>query len=144
MGRLVVPRLIVFLGVATLRFALLACRARVEWFAVITSLEQVACGVLTWWMLRRELGGSDRLSWSWQEGCRLLTRSWPLAMSGFAVSVYMKAGQLLVGHLLDNTSLGVFSAGMRIPEMLGFVPMILATSALPGLARWHKIGRAHV
>lgn len=141
MGDLILPRLGVFLLVTLLRVVLLWRGLGVEWFAGLVMFEQAACGFLTLAMVRMELGSGLRLGVDWRDGFELLRRSWPLAIAAAAVGAYMKAGQLMVGELMDGDTLGQYSAGIRIPEIIGFVPMILANSMLPVLARRHREGR---
>jgi len=142
MRRLVVPRLVVFLSCNVVKVVMILNGCSIFCFAVLTSVEQVSCGTLTWFFTRRNLGKNQSLSFSLKQGLGLLAESWPLALSGIAVIIYMKSGQIMIGNLLGNAGVGVFSAGIRIPEVFYFIPSVLASSMLPGLLTAQKQGAA--
>jgi polysaccharide transporter, PST family len=62
---------------------------------------------------------------------RLLGESWPLMLSGLAIMIYVKIDQVMLGSLLNNKAVGVYSAATRISEIWYFVPMSIASSLLP-------------
>ena len=49
--------------------------------------------------------------------------------------LYMKIGVIIVGTLLGNAALGIYAAAIRVPEAANFIPMVLASSLLPGLVK---------
>ncbi len=58
---------------------------------------------------------------------------WPLALSSAAIMVYMKIDQIMIGEMLGNTDLGIYSAAARISEAWFFVPMAIVSSAFPAI-----------
>ena len=58
----------------------------------------------------------------------LLVESWPLLLSGISIMVYMKIDQIMLGQILGDESVGIYSAALRISEIWYFIPMI---SSLP-------------
>jgi len=69
----------------------------------------------------------------------LLAESWPLMLSGLAAILYMKLDQIMLGQMLGNDAVGVFSAASRISEIWYFVPMGVFTSVFPTILRLKKI-----
>ena len=69
----------------------------------------------------------------------LLTRSWPLIISGLAISLFMKVDQLMIDHFLDQTSLGYYAAAVKLSEAWYFVPIIIANSFFPSLINSKKV-----
>ncbi|TGL16505.1 flippase [Leptospira yanagawae] len=63
----------------------------------------------------------------------VLRDSYPLIISGFAVTFYMKMDQIMIKSMLGNVDLGIFSVGIRFVENLYFVPMLITSSFLPML-----------
>jgi PST family polysaccharide transporter len=61
----------------------------------------------------------------------LLGSSWPLIISGFAVILNMKIDIILVGLMMDDKSVGIYSAASRISTAWFFIPMIIAQSIGP-------------
>jgi len=64
---------------------------------------------------------------------QLLGDSWPLALSGVAIIIYMKIDQIMIGELLDSTAVGVYSAAVRLSEVWYFIPAAIVASVSPAL-----------
>lgn len=58
----------------------------------------------------------------------ILKESWPLAISGLAITLYMRIDQIMIGILSDSTELGYYSAAVRIAEMWYFIPLSLVST----------------
>lgn len=143
MRRLVVPRLSLFLLVNLLKIVLVLRGAGLPTFIVLGAVELAGSGLLTWWFLRRnEAAGSGKLRWDRAEARRLLAESWPLALSGLMVTLYMRIAQLILSALMGDAALGLYAAGTRIAEAPYFLPTILASSILPSLLRSQQAGEA--
>lgn len=63
----------------------------------------------------------------------LLIDSWPLFLSGIAVTVYMKIDQIMIGQILGDQAVGIYSAAVRISEMWYFIPMAIVVSVFPSI-----------
>jgi O-antigen/teichoic acid export membrane protein len=72
---------------------------------------------------------------------RLLHTSWPLALSGLTVAVYMRIDQVMLGEMLGNHAVGIFSAAVRLSESWYFVPAALVAGAAPALTAVHRRSR---
>ena len=140
LSRLIVPRLVLFLFLTPVKVAAILSGLSLIWFVVLTTLEQVASGLITWHLVRRELGDVHRMQFTPFRGWQLIAVSWPMAVSALAVMLYLKLSQLMLSRMLDDNALGLYSAAIRFSEAAGFVPMALATSLLPGLMRNHEEG----
>jgi len=140
MRYLVVPRLALFLGMNVLKVGLILAGMTVFWFSVLFALEMSFSGLLTYVFVRRSLGPHKPLRFDLAIGLHLLRDSWPLAVSGLAVMVYMRVGVLVIGGMLGNVAVGVYAAAIRVPEAANFVPMVLASSLLPGLLKTRELG----
>lgn len=70
---------------------------------------------------------------------QLFNSSWPLIMSGFIISVYMKIDQIMIKEMLDLHSVGLYSAAVRISEAWYFIPMVLTGSLFPAIINSKKI-----
>lgn len=62
---------------------------------------------------------------------KLLKDSWPLILAALAVSVYMKIDQIMLGNMMGNESVGVYSAALRISEVFYFLPIIISNTFFP-------------
>jgi len=61
----------------------------------------------------------------------LLGYGWPLMLSGFAVTIYMRIDQIMIGQMLSDAEVGIFSAAVRLSEMWYFIPMAIVSSVVP-------------
>lgn len=63
----------------------------------------------------------------------LLGDSWPLILSSLAVMIYMKIDQIMLGQMVGDVAVGVYSAAVRISEVWYFIPMIVVGSVFPAV-----------
>jgi PST family polysaccharide transporter len=68
----------------------------------------------------------------------LLRNSWPLAISSLSVILYMRIDQVMLGQILGNDAVGIFSAAVRISESWYFVPMAICAAVAPALTAAHQ------
>jgi O-antigen/teichoic acid export membrane protein len=72
----------------------------------------------------------------------LLVHSWPLILSGFAVMVYMRIDQIMLGQMLNDKAVGIYSAAVRISEAWYFIPVAIVGSVFPALLDAKKTSEA--
>jgi polysaccharide transporter, PST family len=140
MRRLVVPRLALFLVMNVLKVGLIMAGLSVFLFASLTALEMIVSGLLSYFFVRRALGSGYLLRFDLTRGWGLLRDSWPLAISGLAIIIYMKIAMIIVGSLMGNAAVGIYAAATRVPEASNFIPTVLGSSLLPGLIKNHELG----
>lgn len=68
----------------------------------------------------------------------LIRDSWPLMLSGLAIVIYMKIDQIMIGQLMGNDSVGIYSAAARISEAWYFIPMAVVASVFPAILHAKK------
>lgn len=64
---------------------------------------------------------------------RLLRNSWPLIISALAIMVYLRIGQVMLGNMVDEEELGLYSAAIRLSELWYFIPMAISSSVFPAI-----------
>jgi O-antigen/teichoic acid export membrane protein len=72
----------------------------------------------------------------------LLVHGWPLIFSGFAVMVYMRIDQIMLGQMLNDKAVGIYSAAVRISEAWYFIPLAIVSSVFPALLDAKKTSEA--
>jgi len=65
----------------------------------------------------------------------LIQQSFPLLLSGAAIIIYERIDQVMIGNMLDKTSVGYYSVAVRFVEVLIFIPTIIAQTISPILAK---------
>lgn len=66
---------------------------------------------------------------------QLMLESWPLFLSGLAVTLYMRVDMVMLGEILGDREVGVYAAATRISEAWYFMPLAVATSTFPVIVR---------
>ncbi|MBY5267706.1 O-unit flippase [Spiribacter salinus] len=79
-----------------------------------------------------------RLRVSVERGVTLLRDSWPLILSAIAVTVYMKIDQLMLGQMIGDEAVGIYSATVRISEVWYFIPIAIVASVFPAILEAKK------
>lgn len=70
-----------------------------------------------------------------QRARTLLKDSWTLIFSGLAVMIYMRIDQIMLGQMLDDKVVGVYSVAVRLSEFWYFIPMSIVSSTFPALMK---------
>lgn len=66
---------------------------------------------------------------------KILIDSFPLFIAGLAIIIYMKIDQIMIGSMLGDAELGIYSVGVRWSEFWYFIPIGLSSSFFPELIR---------
>lgn len=69
----------------------------------------------------------------------LLKDSWPLVLSSVMVTIYMRIDQVLIGQLVGNSEVGVYSAAVRLSEVWYFIPIAIVASTFPSVVEAKKV-----
>ncbi|MCW7493184.1 flippase [Leptospira sp. 2 VSF19] len=62
-----------------------------------------------------------------------LKESFPILIASLSIIIYMKIDQLMIGSMLGDTPIGIYSVAVRLSEFWYFIPMGLASSFFPTL-----------
>lgn len=68
----------------------------------------------------------------------LIRQSFPLLLSGAAATIFLQIDQIMIGNMIDKTSVGLFSVASKFIEILIYVPTILIQTVCPILVRKKK------
>jgi polysaccharide transporter, PST family len=122
-----------FIVSAAVKVALVLSRSSLAAFAWV-ALAETAMGAagLIWFYVR-----SHSFSDLWRPAIkttqRLLKESWPLILSSITTMVYMRIDQIMIGQMLGDKEVGIFSAAVRISEVWYFIPTAIMSSAFPSI-----------
>lgn len=71
----------------------------------------------------------------------LVKQSFPLLLSGAAIVIYQRIDQVMLGNMLNKTSVGYYSIAVRFVELLIFIPTIISQTVAPILIRNYQENR---
>jgi len=69
----------------------------------------------------------------------LLKDSWPLLLSGLAISIYMNIDQVMIKSMLGDSEVGQYAAATRLSTIWYFIPVIITSSIFPAIINAKKI-----
>ena len=123
----------VFLVFAGIKVALILQQAPLPAFVWAMLAEAAIAAVILLIVMGLRGASLTRLQASFQRGKSLLQDSWPLILSAVAVTVYMKIDQIMLGQMIDDEAVGIYSAATRISEIWYFIPMVIVGSVFPAI-----------
>ncbi len=77
--------------------------------------------------------------------CRImnvLSDSWPLIFSGFAITVYMRIDQIMINALVGSVELGLYSATVQLTEVFYLIPIAFIKSNFPRIIQLKEEGES--
>lgn len=72
----------------------------------------------------------------------LLQDSWPLVLAIFAVAIYMRIDQIMLGQMASDEAVGIFSVAVRISEIWYFMPIAIVASVFPSILEAKSLDEA--
>lgn len=122
-----------FLAITLLKIILITLKAPLLAFAYATSAEVVlgAVGLAIAYRFNKYSVWSWR--WKFSVAKSLLSESWPLIFSGFAILIYMKIDQIMLGQMVGKEAVGIYAAAARISEVWYFIPTTIVSSCAPSI-----------
>jgi PST family polysaccharide transporter len=120
-----------FVITALVKVTLISIQAPLIAFAW-AGLGEVSLGAIGLIISYRVRGYSPWL-WPWSSPLAktLLKESWPLILSGVTIMIYMRIDQIMLGQMIGDKAVGLYSAATRISEVWYFIPMAMASSVSP-------------
>nr|WP_042342028.1 flippase [Calothrix sp. PCC 7507] len=129
----VVVKNIAFVIIALSKVFLIYIKAPLIAFVII-SVAEIGLGALSLYLIYTFKSKSNFLgNWSFSIAKNMLQESWPLIFSSFAILIYMKIDQIMLGEMLGNNAVGIYSAATRVSEMFYFIPMAISSSVSPAI-----------
>jgi len=62
---------------------------------------------------------------------KLLRSSWPMIITNSMVVIYMRIDQIMLGSIIGNKAVGLYSVAIRISEIWYFIPVAIMSSVFP-------------
>ncbi len=127
-----------FLVFAAIKVVLILNNAPLNAFAWAMMAEALLVALLMLVMLGLRGPQLKQLRTTMARAKALLTDSWPLLLSGMAIMIYMKIDQIMLGQMIDDEAVGIYSAALRISEVWYFIPMAIVASVFPAILEAKK------
>lgn len=116
------------------KVVLVLLKAPLVWFAIVMLADSAILSIfliVTYTKWRKLSIYSWRFHWNTAKS--LLKDSWPLILSGIAISIYMKIDQVMIRHMLNAEAMGNYAAAVKLSEAWYFVPLAITSSLFPAI-----------
>lgn len=130
-----------FLIMCAVRVGLILAQATLMAFAVAALCEvMLGAGMLVVFYLKV---AKQNMNWrvSLVRAKAILALSWPLILAGGASAIYMKIDQVMVGNLLGDKAVGVYSAAVKVTEVWNIIPLAIMSSLYPSFIAIHQVSQ---
>lgn len=102
------------------------------------SLEAIIVAVLLLFFYKKH-GYSNKWIFNFSEAKRLLSLSWPLILSGVAFMLYMRIDQIMIGNMIGDAAVGVYSVAVKMVEVWYFFPIAIVSSLFPKIIKLREM-----
>ena len=124
-----------FLFFSAVRIALILFKSSVVYFAAASTLEIAFGGLLLVWVFRGTKKAAPKWHYDRQIMISLLRDGWPLIVSSALIVIHMRIDQVMIGQMLSNAEVGIYSVAIRLSEAWLFVPQIIVQTVTPYFVR---------
>jgi O-antigen/teichoic acid export membrane protein len=129
----------VFLLMALCRLALILMKSELITFIWMIFVETVLVYIgLIWIYVLRNGTLSILFQVSKKRAKSLLKESWPLMLSGIAITLYMRLDMVMLEGMSNSREVGIYAAATRISELCYVIPVIFISSVSPAIIASHS------
>lgn len=125
---------------ALLKLYLIFIEADLFWFVMVSLVDQVTLGISLFLAYRYQKLTNLYRNFDIKIAKSILSKSWPLIISGLVISIYMRIDQVMINEMMGAKDVGIYSAAVRLTEVWYFLPVIITNSLLPAIINAKKIG----
>lgn len=116
-------------------------QADLFWFVIVSLVDQITLALSLVFAYWRQKIGSFFGHFNLGTAKVMLSNSWPLILSGIAISLYMRIDQIMIKEMLGEREVGLYAAAVRLSEAWYFVPVIITASLFPAIINAKKISQ---
>ena len=129
----VIGRNIAFIIVALLKIYFVYNHYSLAFFVATNSLEMLLGGIFVFSIYFKKKNKLSLSLFSKKIAKGLLKDSIPIALSGLMIILYMRIDQVMLTEMAGDAANGIYSTGVRMIEIVYFIPIALADSFFPGI-----------
>lgn len=118
---------------SVLKLYFIFIQADLFWFVLVSLVDQVTLALSLVFAYWRQKLGSFFGCFDLGAAKAMLSNSWPIILSGVAITLYMRIDQIMIKEMLGEREVGLYSAAVRLSEVWYFLPMIITASLFPAI-----------
>lgn len=128
--------IVAYICMSLYRVVILILQKDVKWFAFATTLDNAVVAVLLTVCYFKD--GGQKLVFNKTLAKDILSRSHHFMWSSLMVAAYSEMNKILLGSLIDETSVGYYSAAYSLCNTWPFILKAVIDSARPIIVEYHK------
>lgn len=138
---IVISRNIAFVISSGLKIYFIVFHYDIVYFALATLVDMLLSAIFMFLMYKNL--GYNAKNWKLdiELAKNLLKDSWPLMLSAFFITIYMKIDQIMIESFLDMKSVGLYSVAVRLAEAWYFIPTIIVGTLMPYFIKLRESNR---
>ncbi len=110
----------------------------VIYFSIVLALENIIYAIVAIYFYHKQKQSILNWKFDYSFAKILLNNSWPLLLSSAFVLIYTRIDQVMIKHMMDTTSVGIYDAAARLSELWYFIPALITNSLFPAIINAHK------
>lgn len=114
---------------AVWKIYLLITSKSIAYFAFTTTLQSIVVAIILYSMYFKQ--GGKKMTTSIYRAKILISESYHFILSGLMVVIYTQMDKLMIGNMINNTQVGIYTAASNIPGMYIFVFSAIINSSRP-------------
>lgn len=130
-----ISRLISFLIFAVLKLAFVHLQLPLFYFIWAQLGELLFSATLLIFFFNKYFHGIFKWTINWKALTGMLKESLPILFAEVAILIYMRIDQVMIGEMMGNETLGIFSAAVRLSELWYLVPGVICSTAFPSIIK---------
>lgn len=127
--------LVAYVVTSIYKIVLLISRKSVVWFACSTAVDYICIAVLLYIVYKRENGPS--MTFSLKRAKFMLGRSYHYILAGMMSVIYGQTDKIMLKHMLDESSVGIYSLATSLCSLWTFVLAAIIESLYPTIIQLH-------
>ena len=133
-----IGKIIAYIIVSAYKIFLLATAKSIVWFAISNALSDFVIAAMLLVFYKKERG--QKLSVNREVANRVLLESYHFIISGLMTAIYSQMDKIMIGQLLTDSDVGLYTAAFTICSMWIFVPLAIINSFRPMIFELKKQG----
>ncbi|WP_279143963.1 flippase [Photobacterium phosphoreum] len=122
-----------------LKVILILNNASIIFFVFVITVEYIFSAIGLIFAYKKYTCGKKWL-FDYKYSRELIGESWPYIISGLSASIYMRIDQVMIKNILGIKELGIYAAALPLSISWNFIPVILAMSFSPFIAKEKEKG----
>lgn len=131
-----IGKMIAFIVVSAYKVLLLITAQSIEWFAFANSLSSIVTAVVLLWFYKKEDG--PKIFPDLKLGKDVLKDSYHYILSGLMVALYSQMDKIMIGKMLEDHAVGLYTTANAICGMWIFIPTAIINSFRPTILELHR------